>query len=69
MDDLPSPSIRNLYPDLDDQECTKAEDKLNRYLELVLRIFERIEANPQPDQLTENTGTLPCTQPAPDSSA
>jgi len=63
MDKNPSPSIRDLYPDLTDKELTEAEDNLERYLALVLRIFERVEAesSPQAGQLTPGAGTLPCT--------
>jgi hypothetical protein len=37
------PTIRDLYPDLTDEELAEAEDTIERYLELVLRIFERIK--------------------------
>lgn len=58
------PTIRDLYPHLSATELAEAEDNLERYLALVLRIFERVvaEAYPQVDPLTQNNGTLPCTR-------
>lgn len=38
------PTIRELYPHFTDEECVIAEENLRRYLLLVLRIFERLEA-------------------------
>jgi hypothetical protein len=38
------PTIRDLYPDLTEEESVKAEENMERYLELVLRIFERLES-------------------------
>ena len=63
MDSNPTLTIRDLYPHLTEKELEDAKDNLDRYLALVLRIFERmeVETNPQVDQLTPNTGTLRCT--------
>ena len=57
MDTNPSPTIQDLFPGLTEKELTEAEDNLERYLALVLRIFERIEANavPQADPLAPDT--------------
>jgi hypothetical protein len=55
------PTIRDLYPHLSDAELLEAENNIERYLALVLRIFDHAEANPQADLLTENNGTLACT--------
>jgi hypothetical protein len=44
MDKKPATTIRRLYPDLSDEKLTQAEDGLERYLALVLRIFERLES-------------------------
>ena len=66
MNQNPTVTVRELYPDFSEKELAEAEDNLDRYLALVLRIFERVEAekiNPQVDQLTPTTGTLPCTPP------
>lgn len=65
MDKNPTPTIRDLYPHLSEKELKEGEDNLDRYLTLVLRIFERLqgETNPRVDQLTPNTGTLRCTAP------
>ena len=68
MENASAPTVRDLYPGLSERELTEAEANLERYLALVLRIFERMEANPQADQLTANMGTLPCTPP-PEASA
>ncbi len=54
-----TPTIHDLYPDLTDKELAEAEDNLERYLALVLRIFERteLETAPQTDLLAP--GTVP----------
>jgi hypothetical protein len=33
--------IRDLYPDLDDKQLMEAEENLNRYLELAVRMYDR----------------------------
>ena len=43
MDKNPTVTIRDLYPHLSEKELEEAEDNLDRYLALALRIFERIE--------------------------
>ena len=43
MEKTATPTIRNLYPHLSEKELMEAEDNLDRYLALVLRIFERVE--------------------------
>jgi hypothetical protein len=43
MDIKPTPTLRDLYPRLNEKELLEAEDTLDRYLLLVLRIYERIE--------------------------
>ena len=55
-----TPSIRDLFPKLTEKELAEAEDNLERYLTLVLRIFERMESkmDPQADPLAPGTGTL-----------
>jgi hypothetical protein len=66
-----SVTIKELYPALTDSELVEAEDNLERYLALVLRIFERIELEtcPQATPLISGTGTLgSCTAPRPASS-
>jgi hypothetical protein len=42
-----SPTIRDLYPHLDDSQLREAEETLDRYIELSLRIFNRIQADPE----------------------
>jgi hypothetical protein len=64
-------TIKELYPALTDSQLAEAEDNLERYLALVLRIFERIgmETCSQADPLIFGTGTLgSCTAPGPQSS-
>ena len=42
------PTTRDLYPDFSEKELVEAEDNLDRYLALVLRIFERTESQMDP---------------------
>ena len=58
------PTIRDLYPDLTEEELRAAELNLDRYVAVALRIFERLESvrYPQGSQLTPPDGTLPCTR-------
>ena len=39
-----TPTIRDLYPHLNDEQLAEVEETWDRYLELVLRIFERSES-------------------------
>lgn len=55
----PIPTIRDLYPHYAEKELAEAEDNLERYLTLVLCIFERRELQ-KAEQLTEDADTLPC---------
>ena len=61
MDKTP-PIIRSLYPNLDAEQLREAEDNLEQYLLLVLRIYERIRSDPksyaQFRLLTGKTGTV-----------
>lgn len=62
-----TPTIRTLYPKLTDDELRQAEDNLEQYLLLVLRIYERVISDPvsyaQFRALLEKNGTLSCTPP------
>ena len=58
-----SPTLRDLYPELSDQGLIEAEDCLDRYLSLVLRVFERTRLDPHPPPLAPNVGTVSCTAP------
>lgn len=62
MEKKPAPTIRDLYPHFTDAQLAEAEDAHDRYLALVLRIFDRLEseASAQGSQLTPATGALPC---------
>ena len=44
MNNPPIPTIRDLYPDLNNEDLAAAEANLEQYLALVVRIFERMEA-------------------------
>ena len=59
MDNDSSPTIRDLYPNFTEQELAEAEDNLERYLTLVLSIFERRELE-RAEQLTEDSDAIPC---------
>lgn len=58
----PEPAIRNLYPHLSDEQLAQVEDNLERYLALVLRIFEREESqvDSPAGELTADTDAIPC---------
>ena len=47
MDKEPEITIRALYPTLSDTELETAEENLERYIELALRIYERIRSEPE----------------------
>jgi hypothetical protein len=40
------PTLRDLYADLDAAQLKETEENLERYLELALRIYERILSDP-----------------------
>ena len=40
-------TIRDLYPHLDAGQLKEAEENLERYLVFALRLYERIEADPE----------------------
>ena len=64
-------TIHELYPQLREEELKGAEDNLDRYLNLVLRIFERQESEtrPQARRLISGAGTLDCTAPQSEASS
>ena len=41
------PTIRDLYPGLSDEQLKEAEENLERYLELALRMYDRIRSDPE----------------------
>ena len=47
METKPAPTIRDLYPDFTDEQLAEAEDNLEQYLLLMLRIYERIQGDPE----------------------
>ena len=59
MDKNPAPTIRDLYPHFTDEQLAEAEDNFERYLTLVLGIFERRELQ-RAEQLTEDSDEIPC---------
>lgn len=62
MDKSYTVTIRELYPHLNQKELAEAEENLEKYLALVLRIFEHSEpkTNSARCQLTPNPGAVPC---------
>jgi len=58
MEKKPAPTIRDLYPHFTDEQLAEAEDAHDRYLAIVLRIFERLEL--EAAHLTPGTGDLQC---------
>ncbi len=50
MEKEKKPTLRDLYPTLSDEELRQVEENLDRYLELVLQIFERLELNEQDNE-------------------
>ena len=58
MEEKPAPTIRDLYPHFTDEQLAEAEDAHDRYLAIVLRIFEHLEL--EAAQLTPGTGAIPC---------
>jgi len=66
MENKPAPTIRDLYPDLNEEQLAEVEDSLERYLAVVLRIFERLESQTDlsaPVNLTAPAGEVPCNLP------
>jgi len=39
-------TIRDLYPHLNDEQLKEAEENLGRYLEVTLRVYDRIRQDP-----------------------
>jgi hypothetical protein len=48
MEKNPTPTVRDLYPHLSETELAEAEANLERYLELMLRVFEHLELESSP---------------------
>jgi len=42
-----SPSFTDLFPEIEKDKLREAEENIDRYLELVLRIYNRIKEDPQ----------------------
>jgi hypothetical protein len=59
LDKKTVPTIRDLYPHFTDEQLAEAEDNLERYLALVLSIFERRELQ-KAERLTEDSDAIPC---------
>ncbi len=70
MDKKPPPTLRDLYPDLNDEQLAEVEDTWERYLALVLRIFERLESqtDSSANHLTQKANELPCNLQEPNES-
>ena len=48
MEQKPTPTLRDIYPHLNDEQLAEVDDTWERYLALVLRIFERLESQKDP---------------------
>ena len=63
----PAPTIHELYPTLTGDQLREAEENLDQYLSLALRIYERLIADPETyahfRTLIGTGGTLGCTTP------
>jgi len=42
----PDITIRDLYPDFNEEQLKEAEENLKQYAEIAWRIFQRIKSNP-----------------------
>lgn len=62
MDNKPAPTLRDLYPNLNDEQLDEVEDTWERYLALVLRIFERLESQTDSpaSHLTQKSNGIQC---------
>ena len=49
------PLIRSLYPNGTDEELKEAQQTLGEYVAVVLRIFDRLEAEKQSDSSNSDT--------------
>jgi hypothetical protein len=47
-----TPTLKELYPQLNDKQLGEVEESLERYLTLALRIFERLESEEGLDSLS-----------------
>lgn len=45
-----APTLRDLYPSLSDEELKEAEENLQAYVRLVLRIFDEVSLGADPDE-------------------
>ena len=63
---IESPTLRELYPDLEDEDIASTAEALDRYIGLIARITERIaqdqEAMPQYRSLTHAAGLSTMTE-------
>lgn len=59
--------LRALYPELTEEQLHEADENVKNYLDLILRIYERVQSDPDSytrfRNLTREAGTLPCTPP------
>ena len=46
MSDTAGITLRRLYPHLNERDIKTAEENLDRYLELTLRVYERLRQDP-----------------------
>lgn len=62
MDNKLSATLRDLYPNLSDEQLAEVDDTWERYLALVLRIFERLESQTDSpaSHLTQKLNEIRC---------
>lgn len=62
MEKKPTPTLRDLYPQLTDEQLAEVEDTLEQYLAVALEIFERREVEERigAGQLTPDAEEIPC---------
>jgi len=54
----PAPTIRDLYPHFTDEQLAEAENAHEQYLEIVQRIFERLESEGVIDAILKSSSTI-----------
>ena len=54
----PAPTLRDLYPHLNDEQLAEVEDTFERYLSLAQRIFDRVQAESKAAHLTANANEI-----------
>jgi ribosomal 50S subunit-associated protein YjgA (DUF615 family) len=56
------PTLRELYLTLSEKELAEAEERLDRYLEWAVRLYERLRKNPRSEGERRQLGLLGCAE-------